>query len=218
MFDVLRACGALHRLAPELDARWGAEPAGCGSRGARLMRVIDRCADRAAPLTVRFAGLCHDLDADGAVGGSHPLVNTQALSSRWRVDTACRELALLAGREQQAVQNCAQLDAPACLQLLERCDALRRPDRFDELLLVCECIASEAAPGTGAVFEPRQRLQTALNAARRVDAGSLTAMPSAAGLTGPALGRALQQARARSIAEALAQTSTARATPGSGIG
>jgi tRNA nucleotidyltransferase (CCA-adding enzyme) len=219
MFDLLRACGALHRLAPEFDAHWGAAPAGGDSRGTRLMQVIDCCAERAAPLTVRFAGLCHDLDADVGADRSHALVNTQALSSRWRVDAACRELALLAGRERQAVHNSAQLDAPGCLRLLERCDAFRRPDRFDDLLLACECIASSAAAGNAPAFEPWQRLQTALNAARGVEAGSLMAgPPSATGPTGPALGRALRQARARSIAEALARTSTPQAAPGPGIG
>jgi len=218
MFDVLRTCGALHRLAPEFDGLLDTAPAEPDSGGALLMRVIDYCADRAAPLTVRFACLCHDLDADATASPAQPLAKTKALSARWRVDAGCRELALLAGREQQAVRRGALLDAPQCLQLLERCDALRRPDRFDDLLLACECIALGAADGSGPVFEPRQRLQTALNAARRVDAGALRAMPSASGLTGPALGRALQQARARSIAEALARTSTPQAMPGPDIG
>jgi tRNA nucleotidyltransferase (CCA-adding enzyme) len=218
MFDLLRACGALRRLAPELDARWSAQPAEDDSHGTRLMRVVDCCAERAAPLAARFAGLCHDLDADVASDRSHPLVNTRSLSSRWRVDAACRELALLAGREHRAVLGCALLDAPACLALLERCDAFRRPDRFDDLLLACECIASAAATGTAPAFAPRQRLQTALSAACRVDAGSLLAAPSAAGLSGPALGQALRQARAQSIAEALGRTSTPQATPGPGIG
>jgi tRNA nucleotidyltransferase (CCA-adding enzyme) len=218
MFDLLRACGALRRLAPELDARWSAQPAGGDSRGTRLMRVVDCCAERAAPLAARFAGLCHDLDADVASDRSHPLVKTRSLASRWRVDAACRELALLAGREHTAVLGCALLEAPACLALLERCDAFRRPDRFDDLLLACECIASAAAAGTASAFAPRQRLQTALSAARRVGAGSLLAAPSATGLSGPALGRALRQARAQSIAEALGRTSTPQATSAPGIG
>ena len=65
MFEVLRGCGALARLLPEVDRLWGvpqrAEHHPEVDTGAHLMLVLDMAAQLDAPLTVRFACLCHDL-------------------------------------------------------------------------------------------------------------------------------------------------------------
>jgi tRNA nucleotidyltransferase (CCA-adding enzyme) len=203
MFELLRECGALARLAPELDALWQRErarPEAAGaSAGARLLRAIDHSATRSAALEVRFACLCHPLDADAGHAPQRPCAQTLALSQRWRVDHDCRELALLTVRELPGMQRSAEIDADTSLDLLERCDALRRPSRFEQLLQVCEHIA--AAQGGERTGPPRERLLRALGAARQVNAAALGAGIPA----GPALGAAIRRARLQAIAQAFAR-------------
>ena len=154
MFELLRECGALARLLPEVDRLWGvpqrAEYHPEVDTGVHLMMVLDMAARLDANLAVRFACLGHDLGkgttpADvlprhiGHEMRSRKLV--RSLCERWKVPTDCRELAEVVALEHGNVHRSGELNAAAVLRLLERCDALRRPQRFDELLLACECDA-----------------------------------------------------------------------------
>jgi tRNA nucleotidyltransferase (CCA-adding enzyme) len=85
------------------------------------------------------------------------------------------------------------------MRLLQRCDAWRRPERFAELLLVCEC-ATRAQPGQSElVYVQRQRLAQGLAAAQAVDASAVVAAARARGLAGPELARSLDQARVQAL-------------------
>ncbi len=151
MIAVLRECGALARILPEIDRSFSHPEA-----PDRLAARLDCAADRGYALPVRFALLVLDLQVAGAA----------ELSERVNAPNDCRELARLAICEREAIAR-EDLDADSTLSLLERADAFRRPDRLDRLLEVAECDAHAAAEA----FPPRERFRRALEAARKVDAG-----------------------------------------------
>jgi tRNA nucleotidyltransferase (CCA-adding enzyme) len=194
MIDVLRDTGALARLAPELDA-WLADDA----RSNLLMRVVDDAP--AAPPSIRFACLCHGLDT--ATLPHTPRL--EAVCERWRVEADTRMLALLVAREWPAICADDDFSAQQCLELLERADAWRRAGRVS---LACRAFDSLAAALT-TVTRQRARsrmaaLQRALRAAQAVRVASLPAAVRRAAGEGPALGRALREARLQAIGRALA--------------
>jgi tRNA nucleotidyltransferase (CCA-adding enzyme) len=165
-----------------------------------------------APLEVRYACLCHDLGKGttpedvlprhlGHEGRSARLADQ--VSERWRVPTACRELADVVAREHGNVHRSETLDAAAVMRLLERCDALRRPERFEQLLLACECDARGRAGLAERPYPPRARLGSALRAALAVDTAAVAAEAIARGWKGPTIGDAVRRARVDAIAAVL---------------
>jgi tRNA nucleotidyltransferase (CCA-adding enzyme) len=212
MFEVLRGCGALRRLLPEVDRLWGVpQPAAHHPEvdtGVHLMLVLDMAAQLGANLPVRYACLVHDLGK----GTTPPDVLPRhlghearsaklaaAVAERWRVPAACRELGDVVAREHGNVHRSGELGAAALVRLLERCDALRRPDRFADLLLACECDARGRTGLEDRPYAPRPRLLRVLADARRIDSSAVAAAAAARGATGPAIGRALHEARIRAV-------------------
>ncbi len=216
MFEVLRACGALKKLLPEVDRLWGVpQPAEHHPEidtGVHLMMVLDMAAQLNASLPVRFACLGHDL-GKGATAAEllphHPghearsVALVHALADRWRVPTACRELGEVVAREHGNVHRTGALGAAALVRLLERCDALRRPGRFAEALLACECDARGRAGLQDQPYPQRLRLLQVLAWTQRVDATAVAAEAAARGEAGPALGRAVHAARVAAVAACL---------------
>jgi len=208
MFEVLRGCGALARLLPEVDRLWGVpqppEHHPEVDTGVHLMLVLDMAARLKAPLTVRFACLGHDLGKGTTPADELPrhiahearsVKLVHAVCERLRVPTDCRELAETVAREHGNVHRSESLDATAVMRLLERCDAWRRPQRFAELLLACECDARGRAGFEEQAYPQRERLQRALDAALAVDTAAVSAQALAQGRKGPAIGDAIRNAR-----------------------
>ncbi len=208
LLEVLRDCGALARLSPEVERLFGVpQPAAHHPEidtGLHLLMVLDQCAAQAAPLPVRYACLCHDLGKGltptdqlprhfGHEARGLPLV--RALSERWRVPSDCRELAEMVAREHTHVHQSEAFSAEARLRLLERCDAWRRPERFEHLLWACECDARGRLGLTLRPYPQRARLLLDLRAVLAVDLAAASAAAIADGKTGPAIGRAVNQAR-----------------------
>jgi tRNA nucleotidyltransferase (CCA-adding enzyme) len=154
MVAVLRECGALERILPEIDRSFSHPDA-----PERLAARLDCAADRGYALAVRFALLVLDLQLEEAA----------AIAERVNAPNDCREAARLARCEREEVLR-EDLDAEATLALLERADAFRRPDRLERLLEVAECDARAASPDA---FGPRNSLLRALEAARKVNAGAI---------------------------------------------
>ena len=154
MLAVLRECGALARVLPELD-RWFSRP----EVPERLAARLEHAAERGYGLAVRFALLVLDL----------PPPEAEALAARVNAPNECRELAALAIRERELDEE-RSLDAESALGLLERADAFRRPERLARLLEVAEC---DALAPAGESFVPRRALLAALHAARNVDAAAI---------------------------------------------
>ena len=219
LFEVLRACGALARLLPEVDRLWGVpQPAAHHPEidtGVHLMMVLDMAARLATSLAVRFACLCHDLGkgttpADalprhlGHEGRSVELL--REVCTRLRVPVDCRELAELVAREHGNVHRSGELNAAAIVRLFERCDALRRPDRFREALLACECDARGRLGLSDSAYPQRARLNDALSRAISADAAGVVAAAQARGISGPALADAVRAARVQAVATGLTDT------------
>jgi tRNA nucleotidyltransferase (CCA-adding enzyme) len=217
LFDVLRACGALQRLLPEVDRLWGVpQPAVHHPEidtGVHLMLVLDECARVHAPLPVRWACLGHDLGKGTTPPDEWPrhiahekrsaeLVAT--VGERLRVPNDCRELADTMAREHGNVHASGSLNATALVRLFERCDALRRPDRFQLLLSACACDARGRAGLQDRPYEPATRLPPLLQAALGIDSAHIAGDAAARGRQGPEIGDAVRTARIHAVAAALA--------------
>ncbi|MGQ2998294.1 MAG: multifunctional CCA addition/repair protein, partial [Variovorax sp.] len=181
MFEVLRACGALAVLLPEVDRLWGVpQPAQHHPEidtGVHLMMVLDTSARLSASLGVRFACLMHDLGKGTTdpeilprhIGHEKRSVELlQAVCDRWRVPVDLRELAEVVAREHGNIHRSGELDAAALVRLLERCDAFRKPARFAEALLACECDARGRLGFEQRDYPQRERLLAVLAVAAAV--------------------------------------------------
>ncbi len=229
MFEVLRDCGALARLLPEVDRLWGVpQPAEHHPEidtGVHLMLVLVQAARLNAPLAVRYACLCHDLGKGSTPAQDWPrhlghearsAVLARQLGERWRVPTDCRELADLTAREHGNIHRSASLGPAALVRLFDRCDAWRRPARFAGLLLACECDARGRLGLQDQPYPQRPRLLAALARAQAVDSAAVATDAAAKGLHGPAVGQAIGAARIQALSPAdLADASDAagRAAP-----
>lgn len=213
MFEVLRACGALERLLPEVQALWGVpqppEHHPEVDTGVHLMMVLDRTAQLAAPLAVRFACLCHDLGKATTPAELLPrhlgheersARLARALATRLRAPVDCRELAEVVAREHGNIHRSTGFGAAAIVRLLERCDALRKPERFAEVLLACECDARGRLGLEDAAYPQRQWLALALQAARAVATNEIAQKAMLAGTSGPKIGEMVHAARVRAVA------------------
>ncbi|MGC4079271.1 MAG: multifunctional CCA addition/repair protein [Rubrivivax sp.] len=216
MFEVLRRCGALARLLPELDRLWGVpQPPEHHPEidcGVHAMLVLDMAAQLQTPLTVRWACLMHDLGKGTTPAEVLPrhlghegrsAVLAQAVADRWRVPNPCRELADLVAREHGNIHRSSEFGAAAVVRLLERCDAFRRPERFAEALWACECDARGRSGLEGQPYPQRERLAALLDAARGVDTATVAAAAAARGAKGPQIAAAIQMARADAVGAVL---------------
>ncbi|MGB1580901.1 MAG: multifunctional CCA addition/repair protein [Nevskiales bacterium] len=203
-FQLLRDCGALEKLFPELDALFGIpQPAKHHPEidcGVHVLMVLEQAARMQAALPVRYACLCHDFGKGrtpsfvlpahrGHEKAGLPLV--EALSKRLRVPNDCRDLALLVTEFHLHVHRALELKPATLLKLFDRLDVWRKPERFEHFLQACEC---DARGRTG--FEDRGYPQTnylrqALQAALVVTAQAVVAD----GYSGKAVGRELAKRR-----------------------
>ena len=216
MLEVLRDCGALVRLMPEVDRLWGVpQPAQHHPEvdtGVHLGMVLDMSARLGTPLPVRFACLCHDLGKGTTPADILPrhhnhevrsVVLLLPLCDRLRVPVACRSLAEVVAREHGNIHRSGELGATPLLRLLVRCDALRKPGRFADALLACECDARGRLGLEERPYPQRARLQRVLDAALAVDTASVARAATARGATGELVGDAIAQARREAIAACL---------------
>ncbi len=194
MFTVLQDCGAHTVVLPELTQ-------GHAGAGDHVLRMLDHCAARHATLEVRFACLClyaHPVNAPTPARDAHPI---RQMCARLRVPTDCTAMADVAARERIALQDCAALPPGDLVQLLERCDAFRKPARFADLLLVMECDAHAGDDRLDLPYPPRQQLQAVLAAAQAVSTERVAAQAQALGLTGRQIGMQVHAARVEAVAQ-----------------
>jgi len=214
MFEVLRECGALARVLPEVDSLFGvpqrADYHPEVDTGVHVMMVIDHAAAHGYALPVRFAALTHDLGKAttpeevlprhiGHEGRSVDLL--KPLCERLRVPNECRDLAVLVAREHGNVHRVTDMGAAAIVRMLERCDALRKPARFAEALQACESDLRGRLGWEGAPYPQAERLRVALIAARSVDAGAIA---RDCGGGAEKIKEAVHRARVQAVEDALA--------------
>ena len=207
-FEVLRGCGALMRLFPEIERLYGAtQPAADHAEidsGVHGMRELAQAAKLSPDPVVRFAALVHDLGEAETPHAEPPrhagheprsVASIEALCARLRVPNAFRELALLVARYHARCHQALELDAATVLDTLQAVDAFRRPERFEKFLLACEA-DSRGRPG----FEDRpypqaDYLRGARDAAAAVAANGI----SGSGLSGQEIGARVRRARIKAI-------------------
>ncbi|WP_019142090.1 multifunctional CCA addition/repair protein [Noviherbaspirillum massiliense] len=218
MFEVLRNCGALARILPELDALWGVpQPEQHHPEidtGVHVMMVVDYAAQQGYSLPVRFAALTHDLGKGttpssdwphhyGHEGRSVALVNQ--VCARLKVPNDCRDLARMAAREHGNVGRAMELRPNTIVKLFERCDAFRKPERFVEMLRVSECDHRGRTGFAEKAFPQSGHLEQALQAARAVNAGDVAKRLADAPQRIP---EAVHAARVAAVSQAISRSSS----------
>jgi tRNA nucleotidyltransferase (CCA-adding enzyme) len=216
MLQVLRDCGALHILLPEVARLYGVPQEAKHhpeiDTGVHVEMVLDQCALMNASLEVRFAALCHDLGK----GSTHPealprhighegrsVKLLRGVCERLRVPQTCKELAEVVAREHCHIHGCLSLSAEAVLRLLLRCDALRRPERFALALQACE---ADARGRLGLELRPYPQaahLSGLLQAALSVDNTALSDEAMQRGLKGAHIGQHIDAARVQALKAAM---------------
>jgi tRNA nucleotidyltransferase (CCA-adding enzyme) len=186
MFAVLRECGALARIMPELNALWGVpQPAKYHPEidtGTHVMLVLDYAASQNFSLSVRWAALLHDLGKatsppenwphhHGHEGRGEVLVKQLCL--RLKTPNEARDLAIMTAREHGNVGRAFELRADTIVRLLERCDAFRKPERFVEMLRASESDWFGRADLPDLHFPQFDFLERALIVAQSVPAGQI---------------------------------------------
>ncbi len=215
MLEVLRACGALARVLPEVDALWGVPQRAdvhpevdCGEH---TMLVLQAAAALGADLPTRWACLMHDVGKASTPADALPrhagheqrgLQLAALVARRLRVPGACADLAAVVAAEHGNVHASLTFGPEAMLGVLQRCDALRRPVRFSQVLQACE--ADHRGRGGAFPLQPypqRARLQAALAAALEVDSGAVAREAAAGG--SEAIAAAVKAAREAAITRVL---------------
>ena len=192
MFEVLRACGALKKIMPELDRLWGVpQPAIYHPEidtGIHVMMVIDYAAAQGYSLPIRFAALTHDLGKGttpkeiwprhtGHEARSVSLL--QEVSKRLRVPNECKELAQIVAKFHGKVHQVAQMRPETVLQFLIDTDAIRQPQRFKDFLSACECDSRGRTGFEKAECSEATVLMSLLGAVLAVDAGAVAKLHTA---------------------------------------
>jgi tRNA nucleotidyltransferase (CCA-adding enzyme) len=212
MFEVLKDCGALKVLLPEVNALWGvpqrAEYHPEIDTGVHLMMVLDMSAHLNASLPVRVACLMHDLGKGTTPPDEWPrhigheqrsAKLLKQVCERLRIPVECKELSDVVAREHGNIHRSQDLNAAALMRLLERCDAIRKPERWPEILLACECDARGRKGFEDVVYPPATRLQQVLQSALSVATAPIAEQAQKQGLSGPAVGEKIHEARVKAI-------------------
>jgi len=210
MFYVLRDCGALAKILPEVDRLFGVpQPPQHHPEidtGLHVMMVIDYAAKQDYGLCMRFASLTHDLGKGTTWPEEWPKHHGHEnrgvdlltdLCARLRVPTECHDLARLAARYHGDIHRALQLRPDTIVKLLQATDGFRRPTRFEELLLVCESDIRGRLHRENEPYPQRAYLLGALRAAASVDAAKIAAEQK----NPDGIADAIKQARKHAVAQ-----------------
>jgi len=185
-FVVLRRCGALAQLLPEVDALFGVpQPVAHHPEldtGVHVLQALEYAAAAGNALPVRYAVLTHDLGKGATAHAEWPrhiaheqrgVRLVEAMSERLRAPADCRELAVLAARYHGTVHRATELRTATLLDLLLATDALRRPERLAGLLRACEADALSRPGRSPEKYAPALWMNSALAVVKNVDAGAI---------------------------------------------
>jgi len=183
-FRVLRACGALEKLLPELEALYGVPQPEVHhpeiDSGVHVMMVLDQAARLSDDIRVRFAALMHDLGKGETPEHKWPqhiaheergVKQIQAICERFRVPKEYRDIAVLTARFHSHCHRALELKPATVLRVLESLDVFRRPERLEWFLLACEADAKGRKGKEQDPYPQAQRFRAAYVAACSVDGG-----------------------------------------------
>ncbi|WP_150305172.1 multifunctional CCA addition/repair protein [Pseudomonas saliphila] len=193
--QVLRACGALEKLFPELDRLFdNSLPKPAGSVGNRLLDRLRIAAGMQIPLPGRWACLLLDIGKDSSPpNNAHALV--KRVNQRCKAPRDCQDLALLACDYLSSIHGAIALPADELMQLFKSVDIYRRPERFEELLSVGEADARALVSPDTPAYPQAEYLRAAADTARQVGIQPLLDQ----GFQGAELGAALDRERSRAL-------------------
>ena len=211
-FYLLRECGALATLFPELDALFGViQPERFHPEidcGIHTLLVLGQTAAAGAPLTARYGALCHDYGKGltpkhilpGHRGHEEAGVKpAERCSGRLKVPRAIADTARLIARWHTHVHRANEQRPATLLRLFEGMDVFRRPERLEHLFTVCRADVRGRLGYETRPYPQIAAVRAAFDAAAAVDAGAL----ARSGLEGPEIGAALKKQRVGAIADAL---------------
>ncbi len=186
LIEVLRACNALQRILPELDRLFGVpQPPQHHPEidtGIHTLAVLDCSAAAQQPLAARWACLLHDLGKRETPADmlphhygheAHSARLAEQVCERLKVPAECRDLAVLFAREHGTLHRAMELQPASIVKLLERTDALRRPERFKLLIDAAECDAGGRPGRAPQPYRAAQIWLSALSAIQSVNAGEI---------------------------------------------
>lgn len=186
MFEVLRACGALQKILPELDPLWDLpQPAQYHpeiNTGIHEMMVIDDAARQNFSLPVRFAVLMHDL-GKGATSTAllpqhtghepHGVNPLKAICKQLRVPNDCKELSVMVAKLHGKLYQAPQMPPSALLAFLIELDAIRQPARFNNFIKACETASHDRTSLADSPTPAADLMLKVLAAALTIDAGAV---------------------------------------------
>lgn len=206
--QVLRDCGALKELMPEVDALFGVPQPETHhpeiDTGLHTLSVLEQSSLHKQPLTVRWACLLHDLGKGLTPEEEWPrhiahehtgLKLIKAVNERFKAPKDCQELALLVGQYHTHGHRALELKASTLLELLQSFDIYRRPQRFEEFIAACEMDARGRKGLEQRSYPQADYLRGAAKAAREVAVQPLLEQ----GFKGPELGEALKRERLKAL-------------------
>lgn len=215
MFALLRDCGALEKILPELNRLWGVPQPALHhpeiDTGVHVMMVIDYAAKQQFSLPVRYAALMHDLGKGTTpkeilprhIGHEERSVHLlKDISKRLRIPNDCKELAHLVAKFHGKLHQSLKMRPDTLLEFLIETDAIRQAQRFEDFLKACEA-DSRGRTGLEDCATPEADLmRKLLLAVQQVDAGKVASQHGNA----EAIKQAIYQARLHAVKQALADT------------
>ncbi len=188
MIEVLRECGALAVLLPEVDALFGVPQRADYhpeiDSGIHTLMVLQKAADMGLSLPERYAALLHDLGKAKTPADILPKHHghdlngvslVREVNERLRAPRACAELAELVCRWHIIFHQVAQLKPATVLNTLKKTDAFRRPERFQTALNVCVADQRGRLNFEDAEYPQGEHWLNLLQAANEIDAGEIAA-------------------------------------------
>jgi len=208
-FKVLRECGALQRIYPEVDALFGIpQPARWHPEidtGVHTLMALHQASILSADSKVRFAALVHDLGKAKTPPSEWPrhhgheeagVLLIEALAARLRVPAEFRELAVIVARHHGIVHRAFELKPKTVVEFMERSDAFRRPERFALALLACEADSRGRAGLEDTPYPQRDYLLAARDAAASIR----PKQEELAGRSGAAIAELISRGRLEAVA------------------
>ncbi len=209
--ETLRQCGALKKLFPALDCLWGIPQSEKWhpeiDTGIHIMMALDKACALSDDPKIRFAALCHDLGKGLTPKNELPshkrheergIVPIKEWCKKYKVPNAFKDLAVYSSRFHLNVHNVTVLKNSTIVKILEQMDAFRNPERFENVLIVCEADAI----GRGGfekkedqIYSQRDYFKKCFAAASSVKAQQFLDQ----GFSGPELGKKMHEARVQAV-------------------
>ena len=211
-FEVLRDCGALEKVFPEIDRLFGVPQPELHhpeiDSGIHTMMVLEQSCKLTEDPLIHFAALVHDLGKGTTPKAQWPshrgheersVKLIHVLCDRYRIPGRYRDLAVIVARHHLDCHRIKEMRADTILRKLEAMDAFRRPERFQQFLLACEADIRGREGFENRPYPQAQYLQAALAAANDID----TSIIQKENLSGKKIAEAIRKLRTSAIEDAI---------------